>query len=75
MTTNQILQSVITEFFKREIAFSLLTRGFASGPHWGAYSAPHTPSWVNNPPPPEISRSATVCAPSEIAGYATEPLH
>ena len=27
-----------------------MARGFAPGHHWGAYSAPQTPSWVNIPP-------------------------
>ena len=43
-----------------KFTFSLLNRGFASGPNWGLYSSPQTLSWVIIPPPPEICGSNTV---------------
>ena len=37
--------------FRENLGFFLIknanfSRGFAPGPQWGAYSAPHTPSWT-----------------------------
>ena len=45
-----------------EIAVSWVARGFAPGPHWGAYSAPQIAGLIS--PPPEIPGSATGSPPS-----------
>ena len=37
----------ISKFLKGEIAKA--SRGYAPGPHWGAYSAPQTPSCLAKP--------------------------